>query len=303
MNKVRVYYAGIPARNQNKEKELVLKSFHLGVPNGQSTEVIDPIWEPSELAVIQGWVHANSGNAPHLQFRKKVIQQQKNIGKHTLAIDSNLFLYRDPGNTKQFLRFSLDDVFPITGCYFTDKVDPTRWKTIKENLNIDLKPYSNKGKHILLCLQRNGGWSMGGMDVMTWCNKTILELQKHTDRQIVIRAHPGDKKAKNYLKLNFPNVKISTSQSILQDFHKCWATVTYNSSPGVASAIEGIPVFVTDPNPKKSQAYDVCNTDLSQIENPRRPDRQQWIEKLAMSHFNFTELRAGTAWQIIKEYL
>ena len=81
------------------------------------------------------------------------------------------------------------------------------------------------------------------------------------------------------------------------------ATITYNSSPGVASAIEGIPLFVTDPTPQISQAFPVANTDLSQIETPDVFERQQWIEKLAMSHFNFADLEKGTAWNIIKEYL
>lgn len=300
---VRIYYAGIPAKNQNKEKELVLKNFHLGVPDSQSKEILEAKWEPSDLAVLQGWVHANSGRTPHLMFRREVIQNQKRIGKHTLAIDSNLFLYRDPGNTKSYLRFSLDDVFPTTGNYFTDRVDPSRWQQIKTDLNFDLKPWRNKGKHVLICLQRNGGWSMGNLDVMQWCRQTIDTIRKYSDRPIVVRAHPGDKKSRNYLRLNYPNVTISNKPSILDDLHKCWATVTYNSSPGVASAIEGIPVFVTDPTPQISQAFDVANTDLSNIENPMMPERQLWIEKTSMSHYNFNDLKSGKAWAVIKEYI
>ncbi len=294
---------GIPAKNKNKEKELVLDNFHKGVTDGQSEQVRAARWEPSDLAVLQGWVHANSGRTPHLMFRREVIQSQKRIGKHTLAIDSNLFLYRDPGNTKSYLRFSLDDVFPTTGNYFTDSVDPARWQQIKTDLNFDLQPWRKKGKHILVCLQRNGGWSMRNLDVMQWCKQTIDTIKKHSDRPIVVRAHPGDKKAHTYLKLNYPNVTISNKSSILGDLHKCWATVTYNSSPGVASAIEGVPVFVTDPNPQVSQAYDVANFDLSQIENPQMLERQEWIEKISMSHYNFDDLKTGKAWNIIRNYI
>lgn len=300
---VNIYYAGIPANNKNPEKELVLKNFHLGVPNNQSREIREAVWQPSDLAVMQGWVHANSGRTPHLMFRRKIIQEQKRIGKHTLAIDSNLFLYKDPGNTKSYLRFSLDDVFPTSGNYFTDNVDPSRWTQIKNDIGFDLQPWRRKGNHILICLQRNGGWSMGNLDVMTWCTNTINNLRKYTDRPILVRAHPGDKKSRTYLRLNYPNVTISNNQSILQDLSKCWATITYNSSPAVASAIEGIPTFVTDPNPRVSQAFDIANTDLGQIENPIMPDRQEWIEKIAMSHFNFRDLQTGKAWNVIKEYI
>jgi hypothetical protein len=302
MKTVRVYYAGIPAKNTNKEKELVLHNFHLGVPDSQSKEIREARWEPSDLAVMQGWVHENSGRTPHLMFRRKIIQEQKRTGKHTLAIDSNLFLYRDPGNTKQYLRFSLNDVFPTTGNYFRDNVDPSRWQQIKNDIGFDLQHWRTTGDHILICLQRNGGWSMKGIDVMDWCRYTITEIRKYSDRPIVVRAHPGDKKAAQYLKLNYSNVTIS-NRDILDDFKNCWAAITYNSSPGVAAAIEGVPVFVTDPNPHISQAFDICNTDLSQIENPNCPDRQAWIEKISMCHFNFEDLRNGTAWNIIKNYL
>lgn len=302
MDKVRIYYAGIPANNKNQEKYDVLKFFHQGV-GADSVEVYDRNWQPSELAVMQGWVHANSGNAPHLMFRKKIIASQQQINKHTLAIDSNLFLYKDPGNTKTYLRFSLNDVFPITGNYFTKHIDPNRWVKIKKDLNIDLKMWRTSGTHILICLQRNGGWSMGNLDVMKWCNKTIKRIRTYSDRPIVIRAHPGDKKAKEYLKIKNTNVRISTNENILSDLANAWACITYNSSPGVASAIEGVPVFVTDPNPKNSQAFDVANIDLQNIENPNMYDRQHWIEKLSMCHYNFEDLKTGTAWNIIKEYI
>lgn len=306
MKTVRIYYAGIPAKNTKREKRDVLTNFHLGVGDGGiSTEVEQPIWLPSDLAVMQGWVHANSGNSPHLRFRKEIIQKQKQTGKHTLAIDSNLFLYRDPGNTKQYLRFSLDDVFPTTGNYFTDTVDPDRWKQIKKDIDFDLAAWRASGDHVLICLQRNGGWSMGGLDVMEWCNKTIKKIKTYTDRPIVIRTHPGDaKRAQQYIKqLKYTSVTVSHKASIVDDLRNAWATVTYNSSPGVASAIEGVPVFVTDPTPQVSQAYDVANTDLSTIENPRMLERQPWIEKISMCHFNFDDLRKGVAWNIIKEHL
>ena len=303
MKTVRVYYAGIPVKNNKAEKRDVLRNFHLGVPSGQSTEVEQADWQYADLAVMQGWVHANSGNAPHLRFRKQIISNQRKIGKHTLAIDSNLFLYRDPNNTNHYLRFSLDDVFPTTGNYFTDTVDPSRWEQIKRDLNIDLKPWKDDGKYILICLQRNGGWSMGNVGVMDWCNSTITKIQSITNKKIIVRAHPGDKRAKEYLKINHPGVRISTNPNILDDFANAYAVITYNSSPGVAAAIEGVPVFVLDPDPRKSQAFEVANTSLTNLNNPKMPNREEWIQKICMSHFNYNDLRSGTAWKIIEKYL
>ena len=303
MKSVRVYYAGIPAKNKKTEKRDVLRNFHLGVPNEQSTEVETFNYRPSNLAVIQGWAHENSGTAPHLAFRRRIINEQKKNNLHTLAIDSNLFLYRDPDNTNQYLRFSLDGIFPTTGEYFAGSHDPSRWKEIKRNLGIDLKPWRSDGDHILICLQRNGGWSMGNLDVMEWCRKTVKEIRRRSNRPIVVRSHPGDKKASSYISSAPKGVTISHSTSILDDLKNCWACVTYNSSPGVAAAIEGVPVFVTDPQPQNSQAYAVANADIKYIEQPEIYERQDWIEKICMSHFNFQDLKSGVAWNIIKEYL
>jgi hypothetical protein len=71
----------------------------------------------------------------------------------------------------------------------------------------------------------------------------------------------------------------------------------------VASIIEGVPTFITDPEPKHSQSYLVANTDLNLVENPILHERQSWIEKLAMCHWNFDELRSGEAWKFFKSFL
>jgi len=300
------YYGGIPARNNNPEKPLILDNFLAGVASSGDTAVAHRGMNaiPCDVALIQGFVHEHGKTAPHLMLRQAAVNLQKRNGKHSLIVDSNLFLYADPGNTKRYLRYSFDGVFPTTGFYFDKDVDPTRWQKISSNLNISLKPWRTSGNHILICLQRNGGWSMRGLDVMNWLDQTIQKIRQYSNhRQIVVRAHPGDKKARQYLKVNHKNVHISRSPTLLHDLRNAWATVVYNSSPAVASAIEGVPVFLTDPQPRHSQAFDVSNTDLSKIENPSMPDRQQWIERLAMCHWNFDELKSGEAWQFFRNYI
>jgi hypothetical protein len=76
--------------------------------------------------------------------------------------------------------------------------------------------------------------------------------------------------------------------------------VNYNSSPAVAAAIEGVPVFVLDP--ERSQAKDIANTDISKIENPILYDRNVWIQKLAQMHWTSNELTDGTAWRHLRQW-
>ena len=305
MNTVVTYLSGVPAKNKKPEKTQVLQLFAQGVNRAGDSGVAStsPTWQESDVGVIQGFVHEQSPNSPHLRLRKSVVDNQLRVGKKALIIDSNLFLYINNDNPHKYLRYSFNGVFPTTGDYFWDNPDPKRWDKISKHMGITVKPWKNDGKYILICLQRNGGWSMGGVDVMKWCNKTIKKLKEHTDRPIVIRTHPGDKHAQQYIKqLKDPNVLISRKPNIIDDFKNAWATITYNSSPGVASAIEGVPVFVTDPNPNISQAYDVSNTDLSQIEIPKTFDRENWLNKLSMCHWNFEEVSNGIAWKHIRNY-
>lgn len=299
------YYGGIPPNNTNPEKPLILDNFCQGVSKCGDNIIahrgMDII--PCDVAFIQGFVHEHGKKLPHLMLRKSAVELQKKNGKKSLIVDSNLFLYADPGNTKRYLRYSFDGVFPTTGFYFNKDVDPVRWNKISNDLSIGLKPYRSSGEHILVCLQRNGGWSMRGLNTLDWLNKTILEIRKYSSRPIVVRAHPGDKKIRRMIKINHANTKLSNNEKLSTDLQNAWATIVYNSSPSVASLIEGVPAFLTDPQPQHSQAFEVANLDISKIENPRLPDRQCWIESLAMCHWNFSELSSGEAWNFFRKYI
>jgi hypothetical protein len=299
------YYRGIPLNNSNPEKPLILDYFLEGVsktgdiaiPN-RSMSVVD-----ADVALIQGFVHEHGKNLPHLQLRKSAYETQISKNKKALIVDSNLFLYANKNNPKHYLRYSFNGVFPTTGFYFDKDIEPTRWNKISRDFNISLKPYRTAGEHILICLQRHGGWSMRGLSTIDWVNNTITEIKKYSSRPIVVRTHPGDKKINKILTIKHPNITISKNEKLTDDFRNAWATVVYNSSPSVASIIEGVPAFLTDPIPEHSQAKEVANLDLKDIENPILKERQQWIEKISMCHWNFDELRSGEAWQFFRKYL
>lgn len=311
---VKSYLGGIPKRNKNPEKPLILTNFIEGVNRcGDRGEAVSGDWTPSDVAVIQGYAHEDSPESPHLSLRKHVLDKQTQTGKHTVIVDSNLFLFADPGNTKTYLRYSLDGVFPTTGNYFWDNPDIARWNKIKKDLQIKYKDWRSTGNHILICLQRNGGWSMKGQDNQDWAINAVKRLRQYTDRPIFIRGHPGDKRAGKYLDLtekscklnvlNGMNVSITDhrNRTLEQDLKNAWATVVFNSSPAVASAITGIPVFADDW--QDCQAVDVANKNFADIENPTMPERDKWLAKLSMCHWNFDELRDGTAWNHMRDYV
>lgn len=109
-----------------------------------------------------------------------------------------------------------------------------------------------------------------------WIADTIDALARVTDRQLVIR----DKESMRPL------------QADLEGAH---ALVTHASIAAVESVICGCPVFVHS----DSGAALVGHTDLTKIEKPVYPERQPWLNALAYSQFNETELTDGTLWRMI----
>lgn len=310
MTSISVYHKSVPNK-KNQEKIDILRFFAQGARNvGTSvTDVNDYNIFPADVAVIQGWIAPGQTMTPHGDLRSRVIQTQLQNSKYVVGVDSNLFLYADTSNRLHYLRYSFNGVFPSTGNYCDTNIDPKRWQKVSRDLNLQLKDYRTAGNHILLCMQRNGGWSMGKLDNQDWVLQTIAEIRKYSDRPIVIRLHPGDKETKRIVKAGSPlcrikfnyGVMLSQNENLLDDLKNCWAVINHNSSPVVGAAIEGYPVFVTDP--MNSQCRDIANTDFSQIENPQMPDRLKWVERLSMFHWNFDELKSGECWQHMKQFI
>lgn len=300
------YLMGIPPGNKNPEKPQIIVNFIEGVwacgDKGQIVCDYTPV--DSDVAVVQGFVHPGGKKGEHLTLRKNVFEKQQRDNKRSIIVDSNLFLYADPGNSKKFLRYSYDGIFPSTGEYCNDSPDPARWQYISQQLGIKLKPWRKLNENILICCQRDGGWSMGGKALMPWLVATVQQIRKHSDRTIIVRFHPGDKNILNHKRMlaryRLKNVGVSHAGNILQDFQSSYCVINYNSSPTVAAAIEGLPTIVLDPS--NSQAAEISHHSLSNIENLKEFDREKWIHKMAQMHWTLDELKDGTAWRHLRKW-
>lgn len=302
--KLAVYLSGVPRKSKNEFKRNILTRFAQGAKlSGDEVYLVDQD-EPidCDVAVLQGWIGMKAG--AHLEVRRRVIKQQRRSDRHTLVMDSNLFGFLQPDDFNRYLRYSLDDVFPDRGNYFDSNPDPQRWQQIKANYGFTERAWSHTGRNILVALQRNGGWSMGDVPVQQWLTMLLPHIRQHTDRPIVIRPHPGNLAIVPTIQLPpVSGVCWSTQQDIREDLNHAWATVTYNSSPGVASILWGVPAFVTDARPGKSQAWPWASNNIAEIESPRREDRQEFYEKLAQCHWSSAEIDSGEAWRFMRQRL
>ena len=306
--KVVSYLNSVPSKNNNKQKTDLLIKYIQGVNTAGDTGILHNgnNTVPCDVGVIQGWVYENK-SSNHLRLRDNVIQTQKQNNRFSCTADANLFLYANKSNPHGYLRYSFNGIFPTTGIYCDETVDPSRWQQISKDTGIVLQPTVQKGKSIILMLQRQDGWSMKGTNVQDWALKTIKRIRKFSDRPILIRPHPGDKQAKVYLSDRFTRLKNISGVTISEqgiplenDLTKAWAIVNHNSSSAVGPIIKGYHAFVTDPD--DSQCAEVAHTDLSMLETPQQFDRQAWLERISMFHWKFSELEDGSCWRHMRSY-
>ena len=304
------YLTSVPRGNTNVQKEELQIKFYNGVLRTGDSATLHRDYHPidCDAAVIQGWVYSDV-NPSHLQLRKKVINHQIKNNKHTIVADANLFLYADKKNRHGYLRYSLNGVFPNTGIYCDDIIDEQRWNKISINSGLQLQDYKKDGDHILLLLQRQGGWSMSGESVIDWTISTIEKIRSAgCKRRIKIRAHPGCKQSRNFFieqKSNpFRHLKkvevVDPNNWLQNDLQNCYAVVNKNSSGIVGPIIQGYHAFTTDPT--KSQCAEVSNHSILDIDNPKEFDRLKWLRRISMFHWNFQELESGECWNHIRNY-
>jgi len=298
MYDVAVYLSSLPRIADRNRKVEVLRAFAQGASvAGANTKLQDQYQTvPARLAVILGWVGTTIAG-PHIQLRKTAIAEQSQRNQKIMSIDGSCFKFADP--TSIFLRYSLDGVYYNTNEYANKNSGPEKWNQIKQRLNLELAPWRSNGNHILVCGQRDGGWSMKGVDMNQWALETVQQIRKTTDRPIVVRAHPKNPINQTLFK-SIPNLRFSQGSTLQQDLANAWASVFFNSSSCVASILAGVPVFANDHD---CVAYDVANRDINQIENPVLLDCNQWLWDLSSAHWTDDDSRAGLIYKKFKPFL
>ena len=194
---IRSYLSSLPRHVNGDEKINALTYFAEGAAKcGDSASCIQSqTYEDCDVAAIIGnafGANPKKTQLPHYAVRKMVIDTQTRLRRYWLSIDSNVFIYLNPSNPHKYLRYSFNGVFPATGIYCNDRPGEENWANIRRDYNIDLKPWRNTGNHLLITLQRPMGWSMRGVDLMTWLEQTLCNIRTHTDRPVIIRWHPVD---------------------------------------------------------------------------------------------------------------
>lgn len=175
------------------------------------------------------------------------------------------------------------------GCYNLSDIIPGRC----DQLRLNLHDWTNSGHNIVIAAQRNDSEQWNGMPpTSAWITETINKIKQFTDKQIIVRPHPRQKlqDVKGCI-IESPVALPGTYDSfnLEKTLRSAWAVINWNSGPGCQSIINGVPSFVGP----DSLAAPVANLELSQIENPMRPDRSLWLNQLAHSEWTIPEIETG----------
>lgn len=293
-----VYFSSLQKQTPSRKID-VLQAFADGARSQGANVVIERSYNvrPAKLAVILGWPSPLQDGS-NIRLRHAVVKEQKRMNNHVMAIDASTFKFHD--STGKYLRYSLNGVFYDTAEYANRNSEASRWLTISQDLGLQLQPWRSGGNYVLLLMQRDGGWSMKGLNPIEWTRNKIAELRRVTDLPILVRPHPG--KTIDLSDLMKLNVMISPSKtrSLNDDLADAQSACVFNSSSGVAAILAGVPLLVDD---RSSVCWDVAHHSLTELQEPRWFSREQWIYDLAACHWSDEESRRGLVFQKFLPFL
>lgn len=209
-------------------------------------------------------------------------------------------------DVNNFPRFTWNTILPDHSNF---PYDPSynRWLDLKRKYNLVIKDYKKQGDNILLLLQIPTDASLNELNFkndgyLNFLVRTINDIFKYTDRNIILRSHPLIKKndvISNFLIKHFNNTKkifLSKNENLEDDLKNIKCVISYNSSSTVEALFNGINVINLS---NKQPCFSAASNSLSDIENLSELNRDEFLKKIAFLHWDNAELESNE----IKQYL
>jgi hypothetical protein len=248
--------------------------------------------------------------------RRDLVERAKKKGIYIITFDGGLMSsFGNVHGPKHHWRVSLYS--PMNnGNFLSDNSPSDRWEMMKSLWKVKYEPWKklNPEDPILFVLQPKDNWSMNELDPIDWFMDVYKKLRPLTNRKFIVRPHPNHVVAMENRMEEFPkDVQVVIGQKFFQGDEKkyyrfnfqdalnnCHAVVTHNSTASVDSCIRGVPTFVTS---DLAICWPVANKDLSKIETPEYPNREQWVNDLGYKMWSEKEIRDGTVFKRFKTKL
>jgi hypothetical protein len=209
----------------------------------------------------------------------------RSLGKPVIVIDVGA-LYR--GET---WKIAIDSI-TADGYYgHTENLDPDRPRKLGISLAINL---SHNPRIVVAAQHARSLQTQNLVSMEHWITQQVHQLRQFTDRPIVIRPHPRNTLELTQLVNLSKDVTIEQPVKVANTYDSynlafdCHAIVNYNSGPGIQAALAGTRPIVD----RSSLAYPV-SIDLTDIDNPYRVDRDQWLVEICHTEYTVKEIQEG----------
>ena len=190
---------------------------------------------------------------------------------------------------------------------FPESPDNKRWLKIKKKLKLNVKPWRKAGSNITFALVRTRNWNLMGTNMFQWIYDSIVKIRTISDRPIIIRRHPLQKKSefeinaykqlvsglKNYKDISFGEDGLSPEEALKDT----WATVVLNSGFSTDSLLLGVPTIVCHDS---NFAWGHTSSNVLDIENPPLINRLEYFKKISYCHWSVNEMATGRVWNHLK---
>jgi hypothetical protein len=249
----------------------------------------------SVIFQISEYNPAHGGKLPgHMVLRKELVKFGQKNKVPRLILDTGFL------KNNRLARLDWNRYFAIgingvkrDAKYVINGKSNVRWK----KLNLKIKPWITKGDNILILGQTRFGLSTYSFDVFKWYEKTVKQIRQFTDKPIYYRGHPNEPGRPRLDKVKFiTDVKTRSIEKDLKDAH-CAIVSTTNG--GIESVLNGIPVFTDNPT---SMVYDLAEKNWAKINDPLRPERQDFFNFCANNQWLPSELENGEFWKSVRHY-
>lgn len=191
--------------------------------------------------------------------------------------EGRTWYYGDHGYFRRFQYYRISrDAYQHDGAPDGRDIDYDRLAT----LGITIAPWRRAGSHVLICPPDERFAKLHGFRATLWTKHVMEEIQRHTDRPLIVRHRSRAGQVPLEAHLN-----------------DCWALVTYSSNAAVEALLAGVPVFCT----ARCGASHMARSDLSLIEEPLMLEgREKWAATLAANQWTLEEIKAGMAWERLR---
>jgi len=147
-------------------------------------------------------------------------------------------------------------------------------------LGIDLKPWREDGRHVLIAMQSEWWYERHGLDRSVWLAAVRHHIKHATGRPVVVRDKPEG---------------LDHSAAVTEALRDCWCVVTHSSNVAIDAIVQGVPAVVLG----RSAARPMAGRTLEAVIDPPTPDgRLNWAGVLADHQWTRAEIGQGLPGQV-----